>query len=856
MRINQDLPDELQGDGPAEPVADAEQQLQDLSLAIAEKRDAAVKARRDSGIEDVWAAAEQAYLCMDDSNRASFANAKWAKPTSLNAGLTAEGGGKRDATKSTAFVRLTPRYVDAGYAKICEIILPVDDKPFSFGPTPDPELVKNQKDKTPVVDEATGQPIMRAAGPNDAQALGQPTGDPVPPGLGAPPPQVPLTAADMADHLMQLATAAAEKAQTRVYDWMVECKYPAEMRKVIFDAARIGAGVLKGPFPTMHREQALTTVNGQRLLQSVDKVVPAVKWIDPWNFFPDGACGEDIYDGDYCFERDFLTEGKLKALKRQKDQSGKCIYLSAQIDKVLAEGPGKCKLGDGENPAVRHGDGRYEVWYMTGTLTRQDMQAAAAVGLEDLPDELQDVFAIVTMVNDSVIRVTINPLDSGKFGYHAMPWSRRAGHWAGVGIAEQVTLPQAMVNAGTRSLLNNGGLSSGIQIIMDQMMIVPADTDWKITPNKIWYKADGANMDDVRKAFMSVEFPNVGNAMMTIIQYGFKLAEEACNIPLVAQGQVNADTPDTFGAVELHNSNANTLLRSIAYAVDDHITERVVHEFYEYLLLDPNVPDDEKGDFNINARGSIAMVEKAIQERTMLQAGQMTQNPAYGIDPKKWFAEYWKTKRLDPRKIQFSAEDLAKMQSQAPPPPLPLQLEQLKGQNALQLLQAKGQQDLQATQQEMQHEQQMLQTGGATPQASAAMARIASTRIKAESDQAIQASRSQAETAYAAAQAQIARDNAAARHQEILDKRELAILEYSLKNNQTLTQVKADLAKTAMQEQTKRQLAQADIALSQSEGRNERAHDMNKHLVALENDAALRQADQQVAQHPSMEAGL
>ncbi len=68
--------------------------------------------------------------------------------------------------------------------------------------------------------------------------------------------------------------------------------------------------------------------------------------------------------------------------------------------------------------------------------------------------------------------------------------------------------------------------------------------------------------------------------------------------------------------------------------------------------------------------------------------------------------------------------------------------------------------------------------------------------------------------------------------------------------------MKADLAKTAMQEQTKRQLAQADIALSQSEGRNERAHDMNKHLVALENDAALRQADQQVAQHPSMEAGL
>ncbi len=730
MRMEHDLPDELQGEAEAAaPVADVTQRLQALGLAIAEKRDAAVKARRESGIEDIWTAAEQAYVCMDDSNRASFANAKWAKPAAMNAPLVADGASKRDVTRSTAFVRLTPRYVDAGYARICEIILPVDDRPFSFSATPDPDLVKGQNDAGPLFDETTGQAIMRPAA------------------LGAPPTQVPLTAQDMADHLLQQAADAADKAQTRVYDWMVECNYPAEMRKVIFDAARIGAGVLKGPFPTMRREQALTTVNGQRLLQAVDRLVPAVKWIDPWNFFPDAACGEDIYDGDFCFERDFLTEGKLKALKRHKDQSGKPIYLGEQIDKVLAEGPGKCKLGDGENPAVKRSDSRFEVWYMTGTLTRQDMQAASAVGLEDLPDELQDVFAIVTLVNDSVIRVTINPLDSGKFGYHAMPWSRRAGHWAGVGIAEQVTLPQAMVNAGTRALLNNGGLSSGIQIIMDQMKIVPADTDWKITPNKIWYKADGADIDDVRKAFMSVAFPNVGEAMMGIIQYGFKLAEEACNISGIAQGKTGPDTPDTFGAVELQNSNSNTLLRSIAYAVDDHITERVVHEFYEYLLLDPNVPDEEKGDFNINARGSIAMVEKAIQERTMFQAGQLTQNPAYGIDPKKWFAEYWKTKRLDPRKIQYTPEEIAQMQSQPPPPPLPLQVEQLKGQNALQLLQVKGQQELQVTQQQMQHDQLMLQGGAATPQASAAMARIASTRIKAESDQAIQASRAQAEGA-------------------------------------------------------------------------------------------------------------
>jgi hypothetical protein len=28
----------------------------------------------------------------------------------------------------------------------------------------------------------------------------------------------------------------------------------------------------------------------------------------------------------------------------------------------------------------------------------------------------------------------MNPLDSGELPYHSVPWQRRAGHWAGVGV--------------------------------------------------------------------------------------------------------------------------------------------------------------------------------------------------------------------------------------------------------------------------------------------------------------------------------------------------------------------------------------------------------------------------------------
>ncbi|WP_196299654.1 hypothetical protein, partial [Streptococcus pneumoniae] len=80
------------------------------------------------------------------------------------------------------------------------------------------------------------------------------------------------------------------------------------------------------------------------------------------------------------------------------------------------------------------------------------MELTQAVGVDELPDELDEISAVVTMINDTVIRATPNPLESGKFGYHAMPWSRRAGSWAGVGVAEQIAMPQRMINAATREL--------------------------------------------------------------------------------------------------------------------------------------------------------------------------------------------------------------------------------------------------------------------------------------------------------------------------------------------------------------------------------------------------------------------
>jgi len=290
---------------------------------------------------------------------------------------------------------------------------------------------------------------------------------------------------------------------------------------------------------------------------------------------------KDIHLGEHTFERDFITEQKLKALR------GRTGYIDSQINQVILEGPQKCNL-EQENPHVDKPVNKklYTIWYFYGVLNRADMAMLNQTAVVDVPEDQEDVFALVTVVNDCVVRATINPLDSGRLPYNVVAWSRRAGSWAGVGISEQVAMPQRMCNASTRSLLNNAGFSAGVQIVMNKGVVTPADGNYAITPNKIWY-ITGEPTDqnlDATKVFNAVIIPNVGDQLMKIVEYAFRLAEEASNIPVLAQGQTGERMPDTFGAAELLNSNANTLLRDIGYSYDDGITEPMIHAFYEWFV--------------------------------------------------------------------------------------------------------------------------------------------------------------------------------------------------------------------------------------------------------------------------------
>jgi hypothetical protein len=342
---------------------------------------------------------------------------------------------------------------------------------WAIGPTPIPDMDEALADTTPVEGAMTSAPP-----PPIKEGEGQPAlaGE-------APPPGQPrqATIADVAQAAMDAAGKKAKAAERRINDWLTQCQYHAEQRKALLDCAKLGTLVLKGPAATRRRGRKITIDPQTREAQvsihvSID---PATTAISPWAFYPDPACGGDLHEGGYCLEQDEIGARKLRDLK---DLPG---YSAERIDQVIKEGPQRTSLdatgrpkpdGDSLRP-----DELFDIWYFYGELDKADFELLDADETDLLAlfaDHMtgpcgDTISVIVTMVNDTPIRIALNPLESGDFPYDSMPWQERAGSIWGFGVPYQIRTPQRMVNAAARNLMDNAGLSGGPILVVDQSQL-------------------------------------------------------------------------------------------------------------------------------------------------------------------------------------------------------------------------------------------------------------------------------------------------------------------------------------------------------------------------------------------------
>lgn len=575
---------------------------------LLETRSEAISGRTASGIEVEWTEDEEHYQGIDDANR-RFHNAagmsqpkQWAESDRSNA---------QSPTRSVVFLNITRPYVDAASARISDMLMPTDDRSWVLKPTPIPRLSNGD--------------IAMLGGPEAAQAT--------------------------IDATIEEAKEASARMQAQIDDHLVESQFNGELRKLIEDSARLGSGVIKGPYP-VRREFKLAQRNEDGTVSRVNisEIRPGSKHVQPWNFFPDPACGDSIHNGAYTWEREYLS---IRQLKEMLMMPG---YDREELIAAMKEGPSPANARDAVD--TKRAEKQFEMWIFHGHCDTEQMKALGV----DYDGEEDKLPAMAVLINDRLVKLTQSVIDAGDFPYDVLAWQARPGMPWGMGVSRQIRTVQRILNGATRAMMDNAGESASPQVVYGNG-ITPmgrgrnGSREWRLEPD--------ATIADVRAAINWFVTPSVQAEMMNIVNFAMKMAEDVTGMPAMLQG-IRGDAPQTLGGMQMQNNNSTSVLRRLAKRFDDYVTRPHIGRYYDWMM---QYSDDDsiKGDYETEVRASSALVERDAQQQFLMQMLAAAKDPAYGLSPSKFAAELIKGQRLDIKSFQASEEEKAAAVAQPDP---------------------------------------------------------------------------------------------------------------------------------------------------------------------------------------------
>lgn len=602
----------------------------------------AVSARAGSGIESEWEEDQDQYDGIDELNPSQSGSQSKASP---NMGARARRGGAR----SRVFLNITKPKILSATARVSEMALPTDDRPWEFDCTPVPEI-----------DAAI------ESGSQEEVTLGDGT-------------RVPAEVAAKA--LKDKARKKAERAQDYVDDWFVEGRVYAQIRRAIRDAARIGTGIIKGPVPVVRTDRRWSVgPDGVTQLSVVERLAPTSTCVSCWDLFPDPSVTDDLQAGAYLFEREYATSRTLREFAKTPG------YDADTLVEILREGPLKISQYDErQERRTRPLESEdYEVYHYWGDLDPEDLinsglsvRGVLEPAQEGDPEALEtrrmqlerlatltSVSIVATMINGRLVRVAPNPLETGAFPFDVVRWEAVEGRLWGSSATRSVRTPQRMLNASARAMMENVGMAKGPQVVAMRELIEPADQTDAINGRKLWWFKPNADVKDVRAAFAVFNIEPIQPYLRDIINFSLEMADQLSNLPMLLQGMQGQAT-QTVGGMAMLEANATSPLKAHAKLLDDDLFTPHLTRYYDWLMQDPEVPEDAKGDLRVQPRAASVLVYRDFLANFLPQLLPFVKDPAFKLDPEKYVAELLRNNRFSPERVQLSPEQVQAMQEQA-----------------------------------------------------------------------------------------------------------------------------------------------------------------------------------------------
>jgi len=527
--------------------------------------------------------------------------------------------------KSQVFIKVTKTKVLAAYGQITDVLFAGQRFPIGVEPTRIPEGVEEAVHFDPKAPETLIDELSKTYGfagdgkempPGATQEslrdlyVGtlkddlEPIEDKLKPGYGKTP-----TAQTISP-----AQEAAKKMEKLILDQLEESSASKHLRSTAFEMALFGTGILKGPF-ALEKEYANWNDEGE--YSPVIKTVPKVENVSIWNFYPDSDA-KNMDECEYIIQRHRLSHSELRGLKKRpyfrEDAIDDCINMGTNYVRKWWE-------TDLEDYRNSYNVDRFEILEYWGNI---DKDMAEDAGLE-IPDEFKDVDTLQIncwVCHNTILRLVINPFTPKRIPYCASPFELNPYSFFGVGLAENMSDTQTLMNGFMRMAVDNAVLSGNLIFEIDETNLVPGQ-DLSLYPGKVFRRQGGAP----GQALFGTKYPNVSQENMMMFDKARQIADDATGIPSFSHGQTGVQgTGRTAAGISMLMGAAQLSIKSVVKNIDDYLLQPLGESFYAFNMqfnYDPSV----KGDLEVKSRGTESLMKNEVRSQRLLQLLQISNNP-------------------------------------------------------------------------------------------------------------------------------------------------------------------------------------------------------------------------------------
>jgi hypothetical protein len=578
-------------------------------------------------------------------DRRTIVESRWIEDLQQYHGIYNETISKRleESKSSQIFMNMTAPKTDTLIARLFDLLFPTDDKNWSIGPTPVPELTKQAEEAMANLDRLTKEADQLHEQSMAAAEGGAPAAEVQ--GLEAQKRGVEeqektaRAAHDALQATLDEASRRAELMEKEIADQLQQCGAPAQARMAISDGCKIGFGVVKGPVSGGRGRRKWVSSKDPKTgapvyeLQFVQNRDPGMHWVDPWSYYPDPD-SQDVANGRGDFERHLMTSDQLRRLTKERDDIDKDV-----VREILSQKPseGMPAYKAQINTITNSNDSGlnrnlYHVWEYTGPVETEDMNLLAMAFMPDSKvevDVLTSYYVKVWFCQGKVLSFALHPLDSNDCIYSVFTVRPDEASPFGYGIPWIVRNPQVVFNAAFRMMMDNSALSTGPQIVVTQGLVHPQDGDWTLTPRKIWIRDQTKSVSGV-PAFESFNIDSNQNELANIIGLARDLHDEISGMPAIAQGEQGTGVTKTAQGMALLMNSANVIFRRMVRLYDDNVIIPMITRFYHWNMQFSK-KDNIKGDYEVAARGSgVLLVREMLANNLLMIAQIFGDHPVYG----------------------------------------------------------------------------------------------------------------------------------------------------------------------------------------------------------------------------------